>query len=100
MSRQRLSLDTLDVEKELLRLDNDKEIEDDKLHKIAKRALREVVAEELSQRQKQFIVLYYYEKNTMAQVAELCGVNVSTVSRTLSRARRNIYSRIKYYFLS
>lgn len=99
MSRTRLSLDTLDVEKELLRLDGAKDIEDDRLIKVAKRALREVVAEELSQRQKQFVVLYYYDKHTMLEIAEICEVNVSTVSRTLQRARKNIADRIKYYFI-
>ena len=72
---------------------------DDRLHSVAVRALREIVKEELSERQKQFIVLYYYENKTMAEIADICGVNVSTVSRTLRRARKNITDRMKYYYL-
>ena len=72
---------------------------DDRLHSVAVRALREIVKEELSERQKQFIVLYYYENKTMDEIADICGVNVSTVSRTLRRARKNITDRMKYYYL-
>lgn len=70
-----------------------------KINEIAKRALREIIKEQLSERQKQFIVLYYYEYKTMKEISEICDVNISTVSRTLNRARKNIADRIKYYYI-
>lgn len=98
MSNKKIFLDEISIDNQLFRLSSSKN-EDDKLRKIAKRALREVVSEELTERQKQLIVLYYYENNTMAEIAEICEVNVSTVSRTLRRARKNILDKIKYYFI-
>ena len=95
---KRIFLNEESVDRELFRLAKPSD-EEDKLRKIAKKALREVVSEELTSRQKQFIVLYYYENTKMADIAEICGVNVSTVSRTLRRARNNILDRIKYYFI-
>lgn len=72
---------------------------DDKIRRMAKKALKQILEEELSFRQKQLIMLYYYERWSMTEIAQHLGINVSTVSRTLSRARRNILSRIKYYFI-
>lgn len=95
---KRFFLNEATIDKELFKLATTSN-EEDKLRKIAKKALREVVSEELTARQKQFIVLYYYENNTMAEISDICGVNVSTVSRTLRRARKNILDRIKYYFI-
>ena len=68
------------------------------LLRIAKKALKKVVEEQLTARQKQFIVLYYYKEMDMPTIAEMCKVNVSTVSRTLNRSRQKIYSYMKYYF--
>ncbi len=62
----------------------------------AKAAVRDVLANEISARQKEFIVLYYYKQMNICEIAEMLGVNKSTVSRTLSRARRNILSKLKY----
>lgn len=42
--------------------------------------------EELTQTQKCYIIMYYADKKTMRQIASECGVNPSTVSRTISRA--------------
>ena len=98
MRTKRLSLENPELDAELIRLTAENK-EGDKLHSIARRALKEVVSEQLSARQKQFIVLYYYENKTMAEIADICGVNVSTVSRTLRRARKNITDRMKYYYL-
>lgn len=90
-------------------LDNDREMfrlltetaeteSNTELRKIAKRAMKKVIEEELTTRQKQFIVLYYYKQMDMPTIAKECGVNISTVSRTLNRARQNIFRYIKFYF--
>ena len=61
-----------------------------------KKALADVVQNEISARQKELIVLYYYKRMNIPEIADLLGLNKSTVSRTLSRARRKILSRLKY----
>ena len=98
MRMKRISFDNPEAFAELIK-NPQENYGDDRMHSVAVRALREIVKEELSERQKQFIVLYYYENKTMAEIADICGVNVSTVSRTLKRARKNITDRIKYYYL-
>ena len=42
--------------------------------------------------------LYYYEQLNMVQIAARLGVNKSTVSRTLCRARRRLHHILQYSF--
>ena len=42
------------------------------------------------------VVLYYYEGMRMPQIAQQLNRDVSTVSRTIKRARRNLRDRLKY----
>ena len=51
----------------------------------------------LTERQLQLVTLYYMEQNTIVDIAAKLGVNKSTVSRTLSRARAKLESYLKYY---
>lgn len=71
----------------------------EKLRRMAQRALQEVVREELSSAQKKYLAEYYFEGKTLKEIADLYGVNISTVSRTISRGRKRIIDRIKYYFI-
>lgn len=57
--------------------------------------LRDIVNENLTKRQKCYIILYYKKKMTMQQIADKEGVSKSTVSRTLSLARKKIAGGIK-----
>jgi len=97
---RRIGSSILDNEREMFKLFNDNADGEGNqaVRKIAKKALKKVVEEQLSARQKQFIVLYYYKEMNIPEIAEMCGVNVSTVCRTLNRARQNIYKYMKYYF--
>lgn len=61
--------------------------------------LGRVIREELSDRQRQVIYLYYYEGRTQRQIAEEAGVNLSTVCRTLARGRRRIEAILRYWFV-
>lgn len=58
----------------------------DKLHRL-KKAVPKAMAE-LTPRQQELIELYYGKKSTMKDIASELGVNESTVSRTLARARK------------
>lgn len=69
------------------------------IKKIAIKALKKVIEEQLTTRQKQYLVLYYYNNVDMVQIAKQFGVNKSTVSRTINRARQKIYKYMKYYFI-
>lgn len=62
--------------------------------------LREVLKENLTKTQKYYIILYYRDHKTVSEIAQLCGVNKSTVSRTLKRARERLCRAIKAQLVS
>ena len=68
------------------------------LRRCAMRAIRNVVENELTSRQKEVIMLYYYEKYNMPEIAQMLDVNISTISRTIKRARTHMFSVLRYYF--
>ena len=61
-----------------------------------RRNLRQARERELTPRQRQMVALYYDRGLTMAQNAGRLGVNRSTVSRTLRRARDRLYRYLRY----
>ena len=50
----------------------------------------------LSEAQRKYCTDYYSREMTMKEIAQLYGVNKSTVSRTIARAKRNIARAMKY----
>ena len=61
------------------------------------KVMRNIIENELSKRQRQMITLYYFQKINIPEVAKVLDVNRSTVSRTISRGRRNIMEKLKYF---
>lgn len=61
-----------------------------------RRNLRKARQQELTPRQREMVRLYYDEGMTMPQIGELLGVNRSTVSRTLRRAKNRLYRCLRY----
>ena len=61
-----------------------------------RRNLRRAREEELTERQREMVGLYYDQGMTMPQIAERLGVSRSTVSRTLRRARDRLYRFLRY----
>lgn len=55
-----------------------------------------IIREELSERQREVVQLYYFEGRNIPQIAAELGVNKSTVSRTLARGLHNIEKRLEY----
>ena len=58
-------------------------------------AARNILEHDISARQKQVLLLYYGEGKKMADIAQLLGVNISTVSRTHRRACAAVQKRLK-----
>jgi RNA polymerase sigma factor (sigma-70 family) len=56
----------------------------------------EAVQNELTPRQRELVRLYYISQMTMYDIASLSGVSVSTVSRTLKRARGRLRKFLRY----
>lgn len=61
-----------------------------------RRNLRQAREQELTPRQREMLELYYEGGLNMPQIAALLGVNRSTVSRTLRRARERLYRCLRY----
>lgn len=61
-----------------------------------RRNLRRAREQELTERQREMVALYYDQGMTIPQIAERLGVSRSTVSRTLRRARDRLYRFLRY----
>lgn len=62
-----------------------------------KRVLLNVINNELTARQKEIIMLYYFKDMDIVRIAELLGVTPQAVSAAMKRARLKIYRFMQYY---
>ena len=62
-----------------------------------KRILLKVINNELTPRQKEIIVLYYFKNNDITAIAAQLGVTPQAVSAAMSRARLRIFRILQYY---
>lgn len=58
--------------------------------------LSRVIEMELTDAQRQILVAYYFQNQTMAQIARERGVCPSTVCRTLHRAEKRVRRCLRY----
>lgn len=58
--------------------------------------LRRARQQELTPRQQQVLTLYYDQGMNITQIAQTLGVNCSTVSRTIRRAKQRLYRCLRY----
>ena len=58
--------------------------------------LRRARQQEVTPRQQQVLTLYYDQGMNMTQIAQTLGVNCSTVSRTIRRAKQRLYRCLRY----
>ena len=70
----------------------------DKQEQLARlrRNLKDARLRELTPRQRQMVELYYAQEMNTTAIAQLLGVQRSTVSRTLRRARARLYQFLRY----
>ena len=92
-----MSESVLDFDPELIfRLTQEVELEPDSQRPLL-RAVRQAWRRELTEKQRRYLHLYYSEVMTMREIAGRCGVDISTVSRTLRRARMRLRRVLQYY---
>lgn len=65
----------------------------------AKRSLRVAIKDELTPRQQMFLQMYFCEGLSYQEIGEKCGVNRSTVCRSISRATATLRRCVKYALL-
>jgi RNA polymerase sigma factor (sigma-70 family) len=58
--------------------------------------VQQVIREELTELQRQTLIAYYFQEQTIPEIAAQRGVNKSTVSRTLRRAEEKLRRFLKY----
>jgi RNA polymerase sigma factor (sigma-70 family) len=58
--------------------------------------VQRVIQEELTELQRHTLVAYYFQEQTLAQIAADRGVNKSTVCRTLHRAEEKLRRFLRY----
>ena len=61
-----------------------------------KRNLVRALRNDITPRQRQYMILYYGKCMNIPQIAREMGVNKSTVSRTLERGRKRLYRCLRY----
>lgn len=95
-----LSLDSFCENTKSIELFRDENAGDNSLQTATlKRVLHNVINNELTDRQKEIVLLYYFNNKNVSEISRELGVNKSTVSRHLSRARERIERVLKYgYF--
>lgn len=64
--------------------------------RFIKKNLRMCIEEDLSPRQKEVLVMHYYQGLSVTSIVDHIGVNKSTVSRTLKRAVEKLRKCLKY----
>ena len=65
-------------------------------HEIQIRRMRQVIHGELTELQRYTLMAYYFQEQTLAQIAQDRGVNKSTVLRTLRRGEQKLRKFLKY----
>jgi len=58
--------------------------------------VHKVIEEELSDRQREVMIAYYFQEMSIPAIAREWGINKSTVSRTLKRAEKRLRMFLKY----
>ena len=61
-----------------------------------KRNLIRALQEDVTQRQRQALLLYYAEGKNMREIGEKLGVDKSTVSRTIKRGEKRLQRCLRY----
>ena len=62
-----------------------------------KRVLLKVLNNELTPRQKEIIMLYYFKGNNITEIAGLLNVSPQAVSAAMGRARLRMFRILQYY---
>lgn len=73
------------------------ESDGDSVRKL-KKLLLNVINNELTPRQKEIIVLYYFKDIDIVTIARQLGITPQAVSAVMSRARIRMYKVMRYYF--
>ena len=63
---------------------------------VQKKRVQQMIQEELTELQRYTLIAYYFQEQTVLQIAQDRGVNKSTVWRTLHRAEEKLRRFLRY----
>ncbi len=90
---------SFDMLEQNLSLSDTPESDNTQLHRELRQLVLRVMQDSLTARQQQMLTLFFFQQKNTVEIAELLGVNKSTVSRTLNRGMNNLYRALRYYKL-
>lgn len=61
-----------------------------------KRNLAKALKQDVTPKQRQYLLLYYGQGMNLREISEQLGVHKSTVSRTMKRGRQRLYRCLRY----
>ena len=61
-----------------------------------KRNLTHALRQDITPRQREYMIMYYGQGMSMEEIGRQLGVNKSTVCRTLQRGRKRLYRCLRY----
>jgi len=64
-----------------------------------RRILLNVIKNELTPRQKEIIMLYYFKNMDIVQIGKMLGITPQAVSAAMARGRLRMYRILKYYLI-
>ena len=67
---------------------------DTNLQDIVKNRNIQILYKFVTKKQREYLLLYYLGEYTMREIAQMYGVTEGTISRTLKRAKKNMYDII------
>ena len=95
MGMKRVSSDALEFDKSFISA-MQQGATSHKYQQLLKNALLYTINNGLTARQRQMLMMYYFENLDQNEIAQSLNVNKSTVSRTLKAARTKIRSRLEF----
>ena len=97
---KRVSMDALEFDSKIAELSFAEDAEtNSELTAKVKKTMAKIIKNDLTPRQREIIMLYYYSGLGVSEIADKLEIAPSTVSRTIKRARDKIYKSLKYYFI-
>ncbi|MBE6875442.1 MAG: sigma-70 family RNA polymerase sigma factor [Ruminococcus sp.] len=64
---------------------------------LSKTALKQIIQNDLTPRQREIILLKYYQNMSNKEIAKILHLDASSVSRTLTRGKAKIYKLLHVY---
>ncbi|MBQ7004714.1 MAG: sigma-70 family RNA polymerase sigma factor [Oscillospiraceae bacterium] len=94
---RRVSALWLDADPGIVRGMMQRESSNERQRAVMQDALHRTIERDLTARQRQLILMYFYDELDVTEIAKETNLDKSTVSRTLKRAKERIRKSMQFY---